>query len=237
MLVNKYNIKHIEIIDDTFTINPERVETLCDEIIYHNLDNKLNMWCFARTDTVSPELMSKMKKAGINWVFMGFESGDDKILQGVNKRQTVEQIKKANDIVHEAGVYVGGNYVFGLPGDTHEIMQKTLDLAKELNTEYANFFLVMAYPGTRLYDIAFEKNYPLPDRWGQYGFFAPDALPMRNECLPAEEILKFRDNAFKEYFHGERYQNMIREKFGQKILDFINNKVLSKNIVRTRYKL
>lgn len=235
LLTGEYRVRHIEIIDDTFTINPKRVERLCDEIINHNLGDKINMWCFARTNTVSANLMTKMKKAGVNWVFMGFESGSDKVLKDVHKRQTVEQIKKANDIVHKAGIHIGGNYVFGLPEDTEETMRLTLTLAKELNTEYANFFLMMAYPGTKFHEVALERGYPLPEKWGQYGFFAPDALPMRNEHLSSEDILRFRDNAFKEYFNGKRYQDMVGETFGPKVLDFLRNKVLSKNITRTRY--
>jgi len=232
LLVEYCNVKHIEIIDDTFTLNPKRVEAICDEIIALGLGDKVNMWCFARVDRVSPKLMEKMKKAGINWVFMGFESGDDMVLQGVNKRQTVRQIREAVKVVHDAGIHIGGNYVFGMPNDTQETMRETLDLAKELNTEYANFFVLMAYPGTELYNIAKEKGYPLPEKWGQYGFFAPDAVPMRNENLTAEDILTFRDNAFIEYFTNSRYQSMIKDKFGQNIVDFINNKVLSKKLVR-----
>lgn len=232
LLVEQYGVKYVEIIDDTFTLNAGRVEVLCDAIIAHGLGDKLRMWCFARVDRVSERLMDKMRRAGIEWVFMGFESGKDLILQGVNKQQTVEQIKKAVDIVHSAGIHVGGNYVFGLPGDTQESMQETFGLAKELNTEYSNFFITMCYPGTKILEVAKEKGYPLPERWGQYGFFAPDAVPMRTEALTGSDILKFRDNAFKEYFSSERYQRMIRWEFGQKAVDYINNKVLSKEIVR-----
>lgn len=236
LLVTDYGIRHVEIIDDTFTVNPKRVEEICDRIIARGLGKELNMWCFARTDTVSPGLMTKMKQAGINWVFMGFESGSDAVLKDVNKKQTVEQIKKANGIVHDTGIHIGGNYVFGLPEDTEETMAQTLDLAKELNTEYANFFLLMPYPGTKYHEIAREKNYPLPDTWGQYGFFAPDAVPMQNETLSPEDILRFRDNAFTEYFTGEQYQRMVAEKFGDHILQFLRQKILSKSIVRMRRK-
>lgn len=236
LLVRKYQVKHIEIIDDTFTVNKKRVEKLCDEIIRHNLGDKINIWCFARTDTVEKNLMDKMKKAGINWVFMGFESGSDVVLQDVNKGQTIEQIKIATDIVHQAGIHIGGNYVFGLPEDTADTMCATLDLAKELNTESANFFLHMPYPGTRFYDMAIEKGYELPEKWGQYGFFAPDALPMRNENLTAEDILRFRDKAFKQYFNSDRYLSMISKTFGAGISSFLKSKVLNKDIIRTRYK-
>jgi anaerobic magnesium-protoporphyrin IX monomethyl ester cyclase len=232
LLVNELGVKYVEIIDDTFTLNEVRVERLCDAIIERGLGDKLRMWCFARADRVSERLMDKMRRAGIEWVFMGFESGKDLILESINKQQTVEQIRRAVDIVHSAGIHVGGNYVFGLPGDTQESMQETLALAKELNTEYANFFITMCYPGTKILEVAKEKGYPLPERWGQYGFFAPDAVPMRTEALTGGDILKFRDNAFKEYFGSERYQRMIRWEFGQKAVDYINNKVLSKEIVR-----
>ena len=233
-LVNEYGVQHIEIIDDTFTLKPRRVEEICDAIIARGLGDKVNMWCFARTDRVEAGFMKKMKRAGINWAFMGFESGDDAVLQGVHKSQTVTQIRKATDIVHQAGIHIGGNYVFGLPNDTITSMRQTLDLAKELNTEYANFFVMMAYPGTKFHEVAHEKGYPLPEKWGQYGFFAPDALPMRNDILTAEDILAFRDNAFNEYFTSERYQKMMGETFGDTALEFLRNKVLTKNITRTR---
>lgn len=232
LLVERYGIRHVEIVDDVFTINAHRTMEVCDGIIEAGLGDKLNMWCFGRTDTVSPELMAKMKRAGINWIFMGFESGNDDVLLDVNKRQDVEQIKRANGIVREAGIHVGGNYIFGLPKDNHETMRQTLDMAKELNTEYANFFLTMPYPGTNLYQTALEKGIELPEKWGQYGFFAQDALPMRNDNLTALEILTYRDRAFEEYYHNERYQDLVQSVFGEKILTFLKEKILSKKLVR-----
>lgn len=234
LLVTQYGVKHIEIIDDTFTVNYKHVEHFSDSIVERGLGDKINMWCFARTDRADPALMRKMKRAGINWVFMGFESGNDFVLQGVHKKQSVEQIKRAVDNVHQADICIGGNYVFGLPEDTPETIHETLALAKELNTEYANFFVMMAYPGTRLHELALKKGYPLPEKWGQYGFFAPDALPLRNEHLSPEEILQFRDEAFRAYFQSERYQSMLSEKFGQKVLEFVRNKILTKTIRRVR---
>ena len=232
LLVEQYGVRHIEIVDDLFTANKTKVLQFCDEMIANKLGDKVNMWCFGRTDTVEKELVKKMKQAGINWIFMGIESGDDDVLATVAKKQTLDKIRKANDILRDTGIYVGGNYVFGLGNDTIETMQKTSDLAMELNTEYANFFLAMAYPGTSLYEDALKKGYELPKEWGQYGFFAPDALPLRNDNITATEILDFRDNAFERYFSSDHYQNLVTDKFGSHITDFINNEILSKNIKR-----
>src|SRR3990167_1650039 len=104
-----------------------------------------------------------MKAAGINWVFMGLESGNDTVLLGVNKKQTVADIRRAVDAVHAAGINVGGNFVFGLPEDTDATMAQTLALAQDLNVEYANFFIMMAYPGARLRDDQAAED--LPCKW------------------------------------------------------------------------
>jgi len=232
-LINVYGVQHFEFIDDTFTTNRKHVEAICDEIISRKLGDKINAWAFSRVDRADPRFLAKMKAAGINWVFMGLESGNDTVLLGVDKGQTVSDIHEAVDKVHAAGIHIGGNYVFGLPEDTHASMDQTFALARDLNTEYANFFIMMSYPGSFMHD-ALPPADALPKKWSQYGFFAPDALPLRNATVSAADILERRDRAFKEYFGGERYQGMVQEKFGAETLEFLRSQVLSKQLVRQR---
>ncbi len=233
ILVEQYGVRYVEIIDDTLTVNTKHVVAICQAVIDAGLGDKISAWCFARTDRSDLNLFKIMKRAGIDWAFEGFESGNDTVLQGVSKKQTLEEIRQAVSNGQKAGIHIGGNYVFGLPGDTLETMDQTLTLAKDLNTEAANFFILMPYPGTKLNEIAKEKGYPLPEKWGQYGFFAPDAVPMRNETLTVEQILGFRDNAFTEYYGGKRYQEMVGQVFGPKVLDFIRTEILGRQLVRT----
>ena len=232
-LINVYGVQHFEFIDDTFTTNRKHVEAICDEIISRGLGDKVNAWAFSRVDRADPRFLAKMKAAGINWVFMGLESGNDTVLLGVDKGQSVADIREAVDKVHAAGIHIGGNYVFGLPEDTHASMDQTFALARDLNTEYANFFIMMSYPGSFMHD-ALPPADALPKKWSQYGFFAPDALPLRNATVSAADILERRDRAFKEYFGGERYQNMVEQKFGAETLEFLRSQVLSKQLVRQR---
>ena len=231
-LIRVYGVQHFEIIDDTFTVNRKHVEAICDEIISRGLGSKINAWCFSRVDRADARFLSKMKAAGINWVFMGLESGNDTVLLGVNKKQTVVEIREAVARVQAAGIYVGGNFVFGLPEDTQASMQQTLALAQELNTEYANFFVMMAYPGAPLREDALREQKKLPEKWGQYGFFAPESVPLQNATLSAKDILVFRDKAFETYFGSARYQEMVAEKFGAETLVFLREQVLSKKIDR-----
>jgi len=223
VLYNKCNIKHIEIIDDTFTLNKKHVEGICDLLIERKYD--FNMWAFSRTDTADPYLLEKMKKAGINWVFMGVEAGNKKILDSVLKKQNLEQIRKAVEISHQAGMNVGTNYIFGLAEDDFETMQDTLDLALELNTEWSNFFIAMPYPGTEMYYKADAKD--LPEKWEQYGFFAPSAKPLPTKHVSSEDVVRFRDKAFKTFFSSAKYQEMIERKFGMKkyIQDMLKKKI------------
>jgi radical SAM superfamily enzyme YgiQ (UPF0313 family) len=171
---------------------------------------------------VKPEFLEPLKKAGVNWLALGIESGSKYVRDGVMKgrfdghdiRGIVKQIK-------DAGINVIGNYIFGLPDDDFTTMQETLDLSLELNCEMSNFYSAMAYPGSKLYTIALEKNWELPKTWLGFSQHAKDSLPLRTEKLTAGEVLGFRDWAFYQYFENPTYLNMVKSKFGQATHDHI----------------
>jgi hypothetical protein len=93
-------------------------------------------------------------------------------------------------------------------------MQATLDLALELECEFANFYCAMAYPGSPLYETALREGWPLPQRWSGYSQHAVDTLPLPTRSLTAAEVLRFRDRAFQAYFTDPGYLAMIERKFG-----------------------
>jgi radical SAM superfamily enzyme YgiQ (UPF0313 family) len=199
-------------------LNPARVEEICDRIIERKYD--LNMWAYARVDTISEPLLKKMKQAGINWLGLGIESASDRVLQGVNKSKvTKEKTREAVRLIHENGMYVGGNYIFGLPEDDLSTMRETLDFAKELNCEFANFYCAMAYPGSKLYEKTQKEM--LPKTWSGYSQYSSDTFPLSTKYISNIEVLKFRDLAFHEYNESDRYLFMMKEKFGQKAVDSI----------------
>lgn len=219
LLVKNYKIKNIKIIDELFVLREDRVMRICDLIIQRGY--KLNMWAYARVDTVNEALMKKMKRAGINWVAFGIESASKSVREGVTKRFGQNMIKKAIEITRAADIYIMGNFIFGLPDDNMETMQETLDLAKELNLEYINFYTAMAYPGSKLYYEALQKGIKLPEQWHGYSQYGEDTLPMLTKYLSAAEVLRFRDYAFKDYFSNPKYLEMIREKFGTDVVEHI----------------
>ena len=133
----------------------------------------------------------------------------------VDKGFGQEEIFRTIEKVRAAGINVIGNYIFGLPEDDLESMQATLDLALELNCEFANFYSAMAYPGSQLYNLAVKEGWPLPEKWSGYSQHACRyiAIADQTSCL-GPEVLRFRDHAFDVYFNDTRYLGMIEDKFG-----------------------
>ena len=107
-------------------------------------------------------------------------------------------------------------------------MHETLDLALEINAEWANFYCAMAYPGSPLYERAKALDMPLPDSpsgpgWIGYSQHGYDSLPLQTDTLSSQEVLDFRDAAFEKYFSDPSFLSMTKEKFGQSVVDHIKN--------------
>ena len=216
-----YNITNIKIPDEMFCLNRQHVLGICDGLIELGLGDRLNMWAYARVDTVKDtEMLERMRRAGFRWLGIGVESGSKHVRDGVEKGKFGDDdIRVAIKRVHDAGLCVAANYIFGLPDDTLESMQATLDLACELNTEWANFYCAMAYPGSPLHQMAVEKGWPLPEGpggpgWIGYAQHAYEAMPLPTYALTSAQVLDFRDEAFMQYFGRESYHELIRAKFG-----------------------
>lgn len=220
LLVRKYGVSNLRIVDNVFTIRPDLVEKLCDLIIAGGYN--LNMWAYCRVETIkNPELLRKMKKAGVNWVAYGIEAADDKVRDAVDKGSPQAVIDRAVELTRQAGIHIVGNFIFGLPQDSQETMQKTLDMAKSYLFEYANFYAAMAYPGTELHEQAKREGIVLPDSWRGYGQYSEEALPMSTRHLTPAEVLRFRDRAFIEYTSDPAYLALVRRTFGEPAVDFI----------------
>jgi hypothetical protein len=145
---------------------------------------------------------------------LGIESADETVRDGANKSLNGDDIVQIVRDIQQADINVIGNYIFGLPSDSVETMQETLTLAKNLNCEFANFYSAMAYPGSKLYLDALKDNIPLPDDWSGFSQHSKNCLPLATEFESAATVLKFRDDAFHDYFSDDKYLDFIEKKFG-----------------------
>ena len=212
-LYKTYNVRTFKFIDEMFVLNERHVEGICNGLIEKNLKG-LNIWAYARVDTVKPHMLEMLLKAGFRWLALGIESGSKHVRDGADKAFEEKDIVSIVRKIQEAGIFVAGNYIFGLPDDDFESMRKTLNLAKKLNCEYANFYSAMAYPGSPLYTLAIERNWDLPERWSGFSQHSYDCKPLSTEKVSAADVLAFRDQAFHEYFESARYLDVMTQQFG-----------------------
>ena len=205
--------KTIRVSDEMFFLNKNYYEPLVDGLGERDLG--LRMWTYSRIDTVRPQYLEKFRKAGINWLALGVEAGNQNVRREVSKGSFQDvNIREVIKTVRESGLYVISNYIFGFPEDTHETMQQTLDLALELNTEMANMYPCQALPGSPLYYKAKASGWNLPSSPSGYGFLSYDSEPLPTKHLSAAQVLKFRDDAWRTYFTNPGYLASVEKTFG-----------------------
>ena len=234
-LVENHGVKNIKFVDEMFVLNKRHVNGICDLLIEREYN--VNIWAYARVDTVQDEFLDKLKAAGINWLCLGIESASDYVRDGAEKQYKNRDLLNVVRRIQDAGIYIIGNYIFGLPDDSFERMQETLDLSLEINSEFANYYSAMAYPGSPLYIAATKNGLELPMSWHQFSQHSYDTLPLSNEFCSAADILEFRDNAWSTYFTSDNYKRMVEKKFGKDVLDHIDRMVsipLARKIVEEK---
>ena len=218
-LYQMYGVKTFKIADEMFVLDPSHYIPVCEGLAALPFADELNIWAYARIDTVKPETLSLMRRAGIRWLALGIESGSAHVRDGAIKSLDEDDIRNVVKAIQDAGINVIGNFIFGLPDDTHESMQATLRLSKELNCEFANYYSAMPYPGSRLFDETRPED--LPKNWSGYSQHSADTMPLPTATLSSREVLEFRDFAFHSYFEDERYLSMIDRKFGKSAVEHI----------------
>ena len=212
-----YGVETIRIIDEMFLLNRKYYLPLCKKLADLNQNDTLKMWAYSRIDTVkNPEVLKIVRQAGIKWLALGIESGNKKVRLEVTKGKfedvDVENVVKQ---IHDAGIEVMANYIYGLPGDTKETIEETFKLSLKLCTSGWNTYAAMALPGSLLYKEALEKGLELPKKYSGYSFHGYETICLPTETLKNWEVLKLRDEAFIRYHTDENFLKRIEIKFGE----------------------
>ncbi len=219
LLVERWRSRNIKKLDELFALDEERVERFCDLLIGRGHD--LNIWAYARVNTVTERMLAKMRAAGIRWLAYGFESASERVLKDVSKGYRLDQVAEVVGWTRKHGIHICANYIFGLPEDDYDSMNQTLHFMIDMNAEWANIYSTMAYPGSRLYDDAVRQGLPLPETWLGYSQYSAECLPLPTKYLSGGQVLAFRDYAFEAYFRNPRYLSMIARTFGRETADHI----------------
>jgi anaerobic magnesium-protoporphyrin IX monomethyl ester cyclase len=205
-------IKTAMLEDDTFIISKPRTLELANELIRRG--NKLPFDANCRADIgAEGELLSTLHKAGARLFCVGFESGDVEVINGMKKnnddRRDVKYHEEAHRFVRrcrEAGIMVHGCFMVGNLNETPASMEKTLNFAKRLQPDTAQFFPIMVYPGTTAYDEAKKRNYIQIEDWGAW--LTKDGLHNSVVTLPNithQQLVSFCDRARRSFYLSPSY--------------------------------
>ena len=206
-------VETVRISDEMFFLNKRYYKPILQSIIDDGYN--FNMWTYSRIDTVRKDALELFKKAGVNWLALGVEAGNQLVRQEVAKGSFKEvNIRDICNQISDYDIKIISNYIFGFPDDNLETMEQTLSLALELNTETANFYPCQALPGSPLYTNAKIQGIELPQKYSEFGFLTYDSKPMATKYVSSAEVLKFRDDAWQKYFTNSNYLDLVENKFG-----------------------
>ena len=205
-------VKTVMLEDDTFIVNKKRTIELADELIRRG--NKLPFDSNCRADVGEDvEFFRTLKRAGARLFCVGFESGDPTVIDKMQKNL----MKRKNNTYHadseqfvrnckEAGIMVHGCFMVGNLNETKASMAATLDFAKRLRPDTAQFFPIMVYPGTAAYREAKEKGYLSTENYSEW--LTPEGLHNSVVNLPnitQKELVEFCDDARKKFYLNPKY--------------------------------
>jgi radical SAM superfamily enzyme YgiQ (UPF0313 family) len=196
-------VNDIFIEDDTLTVDEERCRALSEELIRRG--NRLPFTANSRAN-VSFETLSWLKRAGLRLLCVGFESGDQTVLNAMRKGIKVDGFYRFREDARRAGVLVHGCFMAGGPGETRESLARTLDLALRLDPDTAQFFPLMVYPGTEAYRWARQKGYLTTEDYRQW--LTPEGLHrtvVSLPGLPAEDLVAWCNHARRVFYLRPRY--------------------------------
>jgi hopanoid biosynthesis associated radical SAM protein HpnJ len=180
--------------DDTFNIQKVRTIELCEKL----KPLKLTWSCTSRV-TTDYETLKAMKEAGCRLLIVGYESGDPQILKNIKKGATVERARQFTKDCHKLGLVVHGDFILGLPGETHDTIRTTVAFAKELDVETIQVSVAHAYPGTELYDYAVKNGFMVGDN-KMVDEGGHQLAHIQYPGLPADDILEAVHRFYDEYY-------------------------------------
>lgn len=193
--VREFGIDDFLIWSESFTNDQEYAIAIAEEIRRRGLD--IRWVCNSRVDTVSPRLLKAIREAGCWMIGYGIESGSQQVLDAVRKGTTLFDAVLAVRMAHEVGLEVTGHCILGFPGETAETMQQTIDFARFLKLDYAQFYCAVAFPGSGLFDECREQGWLDELDWSR---FEQNFSVINTPRLSAAEVMAARERAYREFY-------------------------------------
>jgi len=211
-LIRDYNTGYIFMMDSLFIADKNRVVGICKEILDRKID--IRWGCEGHINIIDRELLGWMEKAGCYEIHFGIESGVQRLLDNINKRTRLETIKAKIEMVKkESDIKVSGLFMLGLPGETLDDSRTTIEFARNLPLDFAQFSITVPYPGSRLFEnlsrqgkidtgIKADGSIDLKvwERYSAHSGFSENNPIYVTEAMTAKDLKKMEKLALRRFF-------------------------------------
>jgi radical SAM superfamily enzyme YgiQ (UPF0313 family) len=201
LLKDKYGIDFISIEDDNFLLSKQRTIEICQKMIEKSLN--IAWSCLGRANEVDNEILPLMKKAGCKNIYIGIETGSPRILDLINKKIGIEDVRKGIELIKNQDINVTGSFILGVPTETKEEIEKTINLALSLPLDGVSFFIFTPYPNTPLRELAFQHG-KVSEEWQNYSGH-PKALPFVPDGIEEDYLLKAQARGYRKFLLRPTY--------------------------------
>ncbi|MBN2188078.1 MAG: radical SAM protein [Chitinispirillaceae bacterium] len=194
---NNGGARWIFFVDDHFAADLDRTDRLLDLMLKNRF--KVRWSAQVRTEvTKHPEFVAKMRRAGCRLVYVGFESVNPATLENLNKRQTVEDIRRSVAVFHKNSIDIHGMFMLGSDADTKDVFSTTSRFCSDMGMDYAQYSILTPLPGTRVYKQFESEGRLLHKEWSMYDGLHSVFTP-RN--MTADELQKGMIECFSEFYN------------------------------------
>lgn len=200
----KLNIREFDFFDSSFTTNKKRVLNICQTIQENG--PKIYWSLRSRVDCVDEEVLAALAKSGCMRIYYGIESASPDILKTLRKKTDIEQIRQTIALTNKVGINSFGYFMIGNPGESRQTIKDTINFAKSLNLDYAQFSKVSPMPATELYNMLMAETGQ--DYWREY-IKNPEkgepAIPRPSCPIPNTEIEAWCRRAYLSFYYRPSY--------------------------------
>lgn len=203
--ISKLGINEVHFVDETFNLSKQRLMDICKGILNSGIKIEFSIRC--RIKPFDDEMMQLLKQVGCMRIFFGIEAGTQKTLDRMRKNLTIKDIEDTIVLVRKYKMEWVGFFMLAFPGETYEDSRKTIEFAKKLNPNFAQFSIVTPVPGAPLYEEAMKDSTYRPQTWNN---FAEDPLKIDEDAwwatsIPKEKIQTLVEDAYREFYFRPSY--------------------------------
>lgn len=203
-LIDTYHVQQINIEADTLTVKKRFLKDLCIALIENGINRQIKWTCESRVDTIDADMLELMRRAGCWQISYGVETGNQRLLDLINKGVTLSQVETAFKMTKKAGISIRGFFMLGLPTETRQESLETIAFAKKINPLWAQFTITVPYPGTKMFDDLDRKGQIRTYDWSRYntwsGWKGEDKIPFVPEGRTIAELAELQKMALRSFY-------------------------------------